>query len=325
MTDLALDHAFAIRIGEADIRFPTPFDRLIHFRTGAPQLAELAPRGLSYLATHARERHFETGELVYRPEEPVSSVHFVVEGFLRVEQEGIHLLDCTPPNAIGFLPSLSASEIGQRAVAMKPTVTLEISRRDLLEIFEDDFGFLENGIRSLSRQLAGMQAELEVRGLLPRSEPEATPYPRASLDLVERLALIRGGPYAEVNLEPLVDLITRSREIRVEPGTVLWEEGDASTWGLQVVHGVVLCSSKTRNFRMGPKSLVGLFEANGALPRSYRAVAETRLVALEQQTDVFYDVLEDNLDLALGMLSFVSKITLDLQVRLATARQNDPR
>jgi len=322
MTGMAFDQAFRIGMGETPVRFPTPLDRLIYLRT-LPNLGGLAGNGLSYIATQARERQFTTGELLYRPEEPIDVVHFVVEGRVRVEQEGLHLLDALPTFTIGFLPVLAGSRIGQTATALEPTVTLEIVATDLLEIFEDDFGFLENGIRQLSRQLLEAQSELEVRGLLTRSEPEATPYPHERLDLVERLALIRKGPYADVNLEPLVQLVSQAEELRVEPGTVLWEQGDPSTWGLHVAHGVIHCSNDERSFRMGPGSMLGYLDANGQLPRAYRAVAETKVVLMKEPTETFFDVLEDNFTLAIGVLSFFSQGLLQLTARVAKARQDD--
>lgn len=322
MTDLALESAFSIGMGETRVRFPTTLDRLIHLRA-LPNLGGLAGSGLTYVATHAAERHYEPGELVCRPNEPVCSVHFIVEGRIRVEQNGLHLLDAVPPFAIGFFPVLAASDVGQKAVALEPTVTLEISRADLLEIFEDDFGFLENGIRQLSRQFAQTQAELEIRGLLTRSEPKDTPYPHERLDLVDRLELIRYGPYADVNLEPLVQIVRHAPELRLEPGDVLWEEGEIATWGTHIAHGVVACTGEDRSFRMGPGSVIGFLEGTGALPRSYRAVAETRVVALKETTEVFFDVLEDNFTLAIGFLSYLSTMMLDLSMELARAKLSD--
>jgi len=322
MSDLALDQAFSIGMGETQVRFPTTLDRLIHLRA-LPNLGGLLGRGLTYIATHAEERHYEPGDLVYRPEEPVVAAHFIVEGRIRVEQEGLHLLDGVPPFAIGFFPVIARSTVGQKAVAVEPTVTLELSQADLFEVFEDDFGFAETGFRQQSRQLAQMQRELEARGLLTRTEPEERPYPAERLDLVERLELTRRGPFAEVNLEPLVQLARHAEELRLEPGEVLWEEGEASGFGAAIAHGVVECTSGERSFRMGPGSNLGLIESIGLLPRSYRAVAETRVVALEQRSEALLDVLQDNPAMTMGLLTFLSKVLLDLSVRLARAKEND--
>jgi len=323
MSGLAFDQAFRIGMGETRVRFPTPLDRLIYLRT-LPTLGGLAGSGLTFVASQATERHFSAGELIYRPEEPIGVVHFIVEGQIRVEQEGLLLLETGPPFTIGFLPVLSGSPVGQKAIALEDTVTLEITRSDLFEIFEDDFGFLENGIRQLSRQFLECQRELEIRGLLERSEPEVTPYPHHALDLVERLALIRNGPYAKVNLEPLVQLVRDAEEVRLEPGDLVWEEGDPSLWGLHIAHGVIRCESSERSFRMGPGSVLGLLDANGGLPRGYTAVAETKIVAMKATTETFFDVLEVNFPLALGLLAFFSGMVLELTGRVARARIDHP-
>ncbi|MBW2460748.1 MAG: hypothetical protein JRH11_03815 [Deltaproteobacteria bacterium] len=323
MIDPALDQAFQIGMGEARVRFPTTLDRLIHLRT-LPNLGSLASSGLTYIAAHANERHYEAGELVYRPEEPVTTVHLIVEGGIRVEQEGLHLFDAVPPFAMGFFPVIAKSPVGQKATALEPTVTLEISQTDLFEIFEDDFGFLENGLRQQSRQLAETQRELESRGLLKRSEPEERPYPEEPLDFIERLELTRRGPYNAVNLEPLVQLARLAEEVRYEPGDVLWEAGEPSTWGVRIIYGVVNCTAPERSFRMGPDSVLGMIESNGLMPRSYRAVAETRVVGLTERSDVLLDILEDHPMVAMGLLKFMAGALIDNSLRIAKARLTDP-
>jgi CRP-like cAMP-binding protein len=322
MSDLALDQAYSIGIGEAQVRFPTVLDRLIHLRS-LQNLGGLAGTGLTFIATHAEERHYAAGDIIYRPGEPVAAAHLIAEGRIRVEQEGVHLLDGVPPFAVGFFPLIANSQVGQSAVAVEPTVTLEVSRADLFEIFEDDFGFLLSALRTQSRQLANTQEELEVRGLLIRSEPEDRPYPTEQLDFVARLELSRRGPYVECNLEPLVQLARQAEELRFEPGDVIWEEGDAATLGATILYGVVECVSEKRSFRMGPGSNIGLIESIGLMPRSYRAVAETRVVALKQGSEVLLDVLEDNPSMAMDLLSFLSKVILDLSLRLARAKLDD--
>jgi len=312
----ALDTAFGMGMGEGDLRFPTVLDRLIYLRT-LPTLGRLAAGGLTYVATRAVERHFAPGELVYAPDRPVGAVHFVAEGRIRVEQEGLHLLDGVPPFVIGFFPVLSQSTVGQRAVAVEPTVTLELGRPALLEVFEDDFGFLENGIRQMSRQSVAMQRVLEARGLLERDPPKDTPYPHEALDLVERLDLMGRGFYADMNLEPFVQLVRMSHEVRYEPGDVLWTPGEPSAWGLNIAHGIVRCEGEDRTFRMGPGSSLGYIECYGVLPRSYRAVAETRVVGLRQPGEAFIDVLEDHPKLALSVASRMAGFVLDLSLRVA--------
>ena len=292
-------------------------ERLLHLRS-MPSIGGMDGDGLTYLAHRSVERRYAKGEDVFSPENPVRSVHFVVEGAVRVMQEGAHLLDCRPPWAIGFLPVLSKSPIGQHAYALEDTVTLEVTQADILELMESDFGFLATGIRQLSRQLLEYQAKLEKNGRMSRSEPDdEVPYPEKELDLVERLSLSRFGPYEDVNLAALLQMVRQQREVRWPPGHVIWREGDFAADGFHVVYGVVHCHSAERDFRMGPKSVLGFLESNGLLARSYTATTETEVVALQSTTEGFFDVLEDNFGLAFGFLSFVSGWVMQLSIRCA--------
>lgn len=321
MTD-ALEQAFGLGVGESEPRFATTLERLIHLRT-IPSLGQLAARGLTYVATCATERHFAAGDEIYRPDEVVGAVHFLVEGKVRVEQEGLHLLDGTPPFTIGIFPVLSGSQVGQHAVALEPTVTLELQRQHLFEAFEDDFGFVENAIRQLSRQMVNSQRFLESRGLFERSEPVKAPYPHEPLDLVERLALMGDGIYQDMNIEPFIQLVRASEEIRLEPGDVLWEPGEPSTWGVNIAHGVIACHGDDRSFRMGPGSSLGFLECYGLLHRSYRAVAETKVVAMRQPAEVFFDVLEDNFKLAQGFIGILSSLILRFSLQIAQVKADE--
>jgi CRP-like cAMP-binding protein len=322
MSELALDGPLVFGIDDSGRRFATPMERLIYLRS-LPGVESMGRDGLMFLAQRSTEHFFPAGTEIFRPDRPVEGVHFVVEGLVRVWQEGRHLLDADAPGGIGFQPVLSRSAIGQRAVAVVDGVTLEIQRDHLFELMEDDFDFAASVIRQLAGRFVSAQRELELRGLLDRSEPEEVAYPEEGLDLVQRLSRIGRGPFADVNLEGLLHLGRRYPEVRVKAGTVFWEQGEPSTWGLHTVYGVVSCESDERCFRMGPDSVVGVLEAYSGQPRSYRAVAETEVVAPRAEMSAFFDVLEDNFDIAIGFLEFLSTILLKLSVRVAAARASD--
>ncbi len=107
--------------------------------------------------------------------------------------------------------------------------------------------------------------------------------------------------------------------MRVPAGTRLWIIGDDALRGFHVVHGVVACHGEKRSFRMGPRSVIGVLDANGGLPRSYSAVAETDIVGLRTDSDQFLDLLEDNYSLAMNFMKFSARRVLNMSVRLAEA------
>lgn len=323
MSETAIDQAYVTGIvAGVRTRFPTPLERLIFLRT-LPNISMMQRSGLSYIAQRSEERHYAKGEVIFEYEDTVDAVHFVVEGKISVEQEDVLVAMVEPPFAVGFLPVLSTQPVHQRMVALEDTVTLELSAAEIHVVIEEDFAFLETGLRQLSRQLVENQAKLEAGGQLKRSEPDEVPYPNDELDIIQRIVAVRKGPLETANLEPLVQLVRQFEEIRVEPGHVFWDEGDEALGGFNIVYGVVSCESEKRTFRMGPGSSVGQLEAYGALPRSYGAVAETRVVALRGTAEGFLDVLEDHFELAMATMSFIADhlIEMNLQVALANASE----
>jgi CRP-like cAMP-binding protein len=293
----------------ADARFVSPIERLIYLRT-LPAFGQLPPSELAAIAHHTRERFFKKGAPMMREGEPASSVFFLVEGRALMRRGGRPLRTVEAPFAVGFMPVLARDPDGVECVAEVDTLALELGADALLDVFEDNFSLVETGIRRFAKQLADVQRELELAGGLAREEPIETPYPERELDLVERLVLMRQtGPFRECSLEPLIELCRRVVEVRMEPGEVLWREGEPADWGLHVAHGVIRCSGDDgRSFRMGPGSIVGYSETYARVPRGYTATAESRAVFLRGSPEVFFDVLEDNVELGMSFLGFIARM-----------------
>lgn len=317
MTILASEPIGALDAGR---RFTSAIDRLIYLR-GLPDLAKVDGGELAILAQHARERFFAASSQLLRQGERPDAMHFIVEGQVDVSRDGIVHQTCKSPHSVGFIPLLARNPEGVAAVAAVDTLTLEIPGPQMLELVEDNFNFLLAVLRGLSEQLGTTQRDLELRGLLERSEPQEGPYPEEPLDMVQRLTRLRRGPYVSVNLEPLIEMSRFTEEIRAEPGEVLWREGDAAEYGLTIIHGIVRCTSSDgrRAFRMGNDSVLGYLDANARLPRAYDAVTETRLVALKGTTESYHDILEDHQEVGVAFVTFMANIITELRVKAARA------
>ena len=181
-------------------------------------------------------------------------------------------------------------------------------------------------MRGLSGQLANTQRDLELRGILERSEPRPGPYPETALDTIQRLARLRTGPWANVNLEPLMELARLAEEVRFESGEVIWRKGEPASYGLNIVHGIVRCTSDDgrRVFRMGDDSVLGYLDANAGGPRPYDAVTETRVVALRLTSEQILDVLEDHQEVGVGFVRFLANIIVELNLKAARADRGVP-
>ena len=304
-----------------DARYVGPVERLIYLRT-LPTISLLPPGELAQMAHNTRERFFKKGSRLIEEGREAGHVFFIVEGVVSTRREGRIMQLIEPPFAVGFLPVLSHDPNGIEARAETDVVALELSADDLFDAMEDNFSLVEQGIRQMSKQLAEQQQRLESRGLLERTEPIPGPAVDHPLDLVQRLVLLRrSGPFKDTSLDPLSELARRNIEVRYEPGAVLWRAGEPSSWGLHIVHGIVRCEAPdgTRSFRMGYDSVLGYSETYGRAPRSYDAIAETQVVGLRGDAEIFFDILEDNFDVGMTFLSFLATILTGLYEKVAAA------
>lgn len=315
MTAPTVDEIYALGLGETSDRFAGPLQRLLYLRA-SPNLSAIRGLELTALAQHSREHFFPEGSVVYDGGPEVVSAHFIVEGTVDLPLNDVPYRTIDAPWALGMLPMFAG--VGAHAVARHDTRTLEIGRDRLFEVMEDNFRFLHGALAQLLVQFGEAQRTLELRGQLVRSAPESVPYPDGELDIVQRIGILRRGPYANVNLEPLAELARRAQELRVEDGHVLWREGDPSSWGCHIVHGVARCIGEhgQRNFEMGPGSVIGYFESHAGNPRPYTATVEGSFVALTGTSETFFNVLEDNFELGMGFLAFLSRGLLELYAKL---------
>lgn len=298
-------------------RFVGPVDRLIFLRSLAG-LGALDASEIVAIAERAEERFYRRGSLLLREGEPVEICHFLVEGQVSTGRGGRVQRYLDAPYTVGFMAGLSRDPAGLEVRAETDVVTLALGIEDLTDTMEDNTRLTEAAIRQIARQIAEAQRLLESRGQLQREVPVDVPRPERPLDFVQRLSLLRkAGPYKDASLDALATIARHFEELRPEPGDVLFREGEPATHGLLIVQGIVRCASSDRVFRMGSGSVVGYLETMARLPRTYTATAETPMVVLRNEAEIFFDVAEDNPELGITFARFLSGVLGKLYDRLA--------
>ncbi len=191
-------------------------------------------------------------------------------------------------------------------------MALVLRAEDLEKVFEDHFEILLSQIRHLAGQI--LEARIKIPdGTFLASRRGPKPDTLAGIDLIDRILYLRqGDSFNHVNLDALVEMAVRLRETRFEANTQLWRLGDPSNFAYILVEGTVCgnCDEGRRRFRAGPGYPLGNLESICQAPRWYEAVTETAVVALEADTNVFLDVLEDHFAMAMGYVSGLAKSVL---------------
>ncbi len=293
------------------VRAVPPLERLLYLKR-VPLLSGLPAAEVAVLADAAQERFFPRGAIVFREEDPASAIHFVAEGALGNFRRGIQVGVVKPGAGIGGLAVLARGTIGSHVVAEEDTLTLEIDADALWEVLEDRLPILQYMLREVNRQALGLlrRHRLDPSRFFP--EPPRDLGGDGALDLVDRLLLLRRMPLFErTSVTALAELARTMANVRYEPGSVLWHEGEPS-------HGIVLLSSGSVqatgsdgvSFRAGPGFALGALEAVGQAPRWYEARALTPIVGLQAQTDVLVDLFEDSFEMAMDYLALVASATL---------------
>jgi CRP-like cAMP-binding protein len=156
---------------------------------------------------------------------------------------------------------------------------------------------------------------------------EEVSCPARSLDLVERMILLRKAPaFHGAGLDSLAELARQMVEERVEAGERLFAAGEVGRRIRLVVCGVVECTDPDsgRSFLVGPGFPLGSIEAYAGEARWYDAVAREHVVTLCTSVEVLIDLMEDHLDMALSFLAAISSRILRLGEQLAASRRDDP-
>jgi CRP-like cAMP-binding protein len=304
------------------VRHISPFERILYLKS-LPELGELSSEQIVRIAASAEEIQVEAGQTIYAPGNAPSDFCVLASGAVDLRHDGDSIHSIRAPESIGFVEMFAEGAIFT-AVAATDTVALRFSRQDLLELFEQDFALLQNAIFSVARYQHSLLRQV-IGGTRRGNWEQLVEIPQGRpFDLLERLILIRQGDlFAAVGLEAAVMMATSMKEVKWSAGEVLWEVGDASGAMYLIVTGEVAGQVEDgQNFEAGPGYPLGNLESLARHPRWYRAVANTDVIAFRADHETFFDVMEDDFEVAEAFLKAMSTGILAAQEAVIRAGGN---
>ena len=283
-------------------------ERMLHLKR-IPLLAGLPSPDVAILADACGERAFPRGAVVFREGEPAGSVHFVLRGALGTIRRGVHVGSVGPGGTVGGLALFTREALGSQVVADEDTLTLELEADAVLEVLEDRFSILHHILRGTSRLAIELLSRYRLDPTAGIAEPPVQGEPTGDIDLVDRIFFLRGmAVFRRSSITALAELGRAIVQVRFEPGTTLWREGESAPGIFLIRSGHLRASAANgARFRPGPGFPLGALEALGEVPRWYDAVCETPLVALQGPLGALVDVFEDNFEMALDYLAVVAQ------------------
>lgn len=295
-------------------------ERQLHLKK-SPLMATLHPQLLAVLAEAARPRVVRRRQLVCVEGEPSSAAYYLIEGRLHLTRGGVVVGHGEPGTSLGEIGMIARTPAALTASAETDVLTLELDADTCVDLLEDHFGIL----RHFLRQVCGRVIDSWQR--LPPGTPRlfAKPQPMPSgagscdLDLVDRIFQLRQFlAFDRASIGSLVELARGLSEVHLEPGAQLWAEGEPARHVLLVVAGQAEGASRG-GFRLqaNPGDSLGALEAIAGRPRWYDARVTAPLTAMASEIEALFDVFEDDLDMALGFLTAMSRWLLQLTEHLA--------
>jgi CRP-like cAMP-binding protein len=292
-----------VRVETVDV---APVERVLVLRT-FPAFEGLSPSELAVMAEHVRPRRFAPGDTVFRPGVPVRSLHFVVRGRVELLRQGRVRRTLGPQEVVGGLASMMHDPVGQHAVAAVETVTLQLDRDEMAEVFEDNFPIFLGVLRVMARMLVTARKKLgRDAGHTPASSLDWM-RELGELGLVERILVLRRTmDFAGAEIEALADLAQEAEEVRLPARTTLWRSGDSADHSVIVITGRVTCGSDGHSFDFGPGSVAGGVDSLCGDPRWYTAVTAGELRGLRIEAQDLLDVIEDNMAMGMNLLRVIA-------------------
>jgi CRP-like cAMP-binding protein len=280
-------------------------DRLLALRT-MPNYAGLPDASLLFLAERGRDRRFRAGEVLFAAEEPLTRMHFLINGRVRTERRGSPHQVIEAPGAVGVLGVLARESDGWSATAETDTLTVEVPADAFLENLEEDFPLLRNSLRVMATRVLRISGNLPFRpGKAPAFELGEPPV--REMTLSERVIDFRGGiratPYASSNMEALIEMARIMRIEHLTAGDVIFERGAPSTHSFRIHHGVVRCiNDGSEHVDVGPGTSVGTLDCFASRPHSFTARAETAVVGYRMELEDSLAVFEMHPGMGMAVL-----------------------
>jgi CRP-like cAMP-binding protein len=272
--------------------------------------SDLDDDALATIAEHARLRRYVSGDVLAIEGEPVREVHIVVSGRISSRREGRLIAISPRGRGVGLL-ALLAGEPSTAVAAEESATTLEIPAHAVRTALEDSFSMTRNVLRNLARGLVRKRGDLPTAPGGP--PPELGVWRDEPPTIVETVLRLRarGGPLARTNLDGLFALAGSAREIRPEPGDLLWKLGEPSSYLARIQYGNVRCTAADgRSVVVGANFVLGALDALAGVPRSYEARAETKIIAYRTSVDAYLGVLESYFDLARALVADLARTHL---------------
>ena len=207
-----------------DVPLVGPLERTLYLQS-LLMFEGLRSSQLARLAQLMREEYISEGTVLSREGEPPSIIHLLVDGTVDNLRGGRIVYTQEAPATTGISALLGGRVASLEVVAQTGLTTLVVDGNAFLDLIEDHFDVFLHFRSLYAKRVAVLQKDTKVFhtertgfGALDLPEPKG---------MVERLLILRkSAVFADVSVNALAQMIHGKDDLRVQPDTEIWREGE---------------------------------------------------------------------------------------------------
>jgi CRP-like cAMP-binding protein len=298
-------------------------ERMLYFRAlpanGMATAEELLP-----LAESAGEVFIRRGTTVFAENIPPDRLVFLTEGSVSLVRGVLEIDTIQAPGVLGIRAVMAHAPMPYAVLARENLTALEAPIERFLQAMEDDFSVWKRQLR-FQNALLVRHIEQSPHTLLGMSRIDLGGLPvERDLDLVERMLLVRRlGFFGRGSVNALAEMAQQLVAVEARAGQAVFRRGEPAVGPWFLLRGEIrgtLADGRTIAFL--PGTILGGPEAMADVPHLYDAVATEPSALLRLDLESFFDVVEDNIEIASTFLASTARLVMDMDIeRLVKAAQ----
>ena len=245
------------------------------------------------LARLGRQIRYETGRAIYGRGEAVTSIQFLLDGRVTLDDQAIKA-----PAALGFEALLEGSPMPHTVVAAERSITLALSADEFLALLSENVELAEGIFRMLIATRGFGEGHTLVHGTLP-------PDMKESARAVDRALLLQSSPLlAHATAAQIWRLSAIAREKTIAAGgEAIARGGDPAI--LVVLSGALNVEGNGQSGTATAGDIVGLYETLAGSRFDAAVTAKTEAKILRIDRAGLFELLADHTDLLQGVFSIL--------------------
>lgn len=247
------------------------------------------------LARLGRQIRYETGSTIYQRGEAVTSIQFLLDGRVTLDQQAVKA-----PAALGFEALLEGSPMPHTVVAAERSITLALSADEFLALLSENVELAEGIFRMLIATRGFGEGHTLIHGTLPPDLKDS-----AQLGGVDRALLLQSSPLlAHATAAQIWRLSAIAREKTIAAGAdAIARGGDPAI--IVVLSGALSVEGSGQSGTATAGDIVGLYETLAGSRFDAAVTAKTEAKILRIDRAGLFELLADHTDLLQGVFSIL--------------------